>query len=348
MKHIFIDTSFFEENNFFKGKLGRLYQYVKDGYIKLYTNEIVIKEVKSRISKKMAVAKSNCTKLFNSPDSYILGNTSHSDTIRKLKDKHYFKKEIKRLCSDFDKIIFETPFIIIPYEDIDLAKIIEDYFSENPPFKEGDKKSEFPNALIISSIESYCKKNKVKITAISNDNDWLCYEPTNFQTSNNIDSIFEDIVKEKEEDDAIGFVTNLITVNESSILAQIKKYITKNVYFENTDYIDSEIANFALRELELENETVTYIDNMSAEITLSIRIDMTADITYPDYENAAWDNEDKVYYFLEEVTANHDFEKSIDVLLSIEYDLEDQSFFELEIKSVNNEKPIELTIDYYN
>lgn len=69
MKHIFIDTSFFEENNFFKGKLERLYQYVKDGDIKLYTTKIVIKEVKSRISKKMAVAESNCTKLFKSPDS---------------------------------------------------------------------------------------------------------------------------------------------------------------------------------------------------------------------------------------------------------------------------------------
>ena len=78
MKHLFIDTSFFEENNFFKGKLDRLYQYAKDGYVKLYTNEIVIKEVKSRISKKMAVAKSNCSKLFNNSDSYILGNTTQS------------------------------------------------------------------------------------------------------------------------------------------------------------------------------------------------------------------------------------------------------------------------------
>lgn len=348
MKHLFIDTSFFEENNFFNGKLAQLYQYVKDGYIKLYTNEIVIKEVKSRISKKMAVAKSKCTKLFNSSDSYILGNTSHSDTIRKLKDKDHFKKETKRLCSNFDKIIIETPFIIIPYDDIDFTKIIEDYFSENPPFKEGDKKNEFPDAFIISSIERYCEKNKVQIIAISNDSDWICYKPANFETSNDIDSIFEDIVKEKENDDAIGLVTKLIHTNEAMIVAKIKKYITKNIYFENTDYIDSEITNFALRELEVFDEAITYIDDMSAEITLNIRIDITADITYPDYENAAWDNEDKVYYFLEEVTANHDFDKSVDVLLSIEYDLEDESFYELEIKSVNNDKPIELTIDHYN
>ncbi len=348
MKHLFIDTNFFEENNFFKGKLARLYQYVKDGYIKLYTNEIVIKEVKSRISKKMAIAKSHSIKLFNNPDSYILGNTSHSDTIRKLKDKGYFMKETKRLCSNFDKIITETPFIIIPYDDIDFAKIIADYFGENPPFKEGDKKSEFPDAFIISSIEKYCKKNKIKITAISNDSDWGCYKPANFKISNNIDLIFNDIVKEKQKDDVICFITNLIEANEAKILAQIKKYLAKNVYFENTDYGDSEITNYSVRELKLLSKTITYINNISAEITLSIHIDMAADITYPDYENAAWDNEDKVYFFLEEVTTKHDFDESVDVLLSIEFDLEDESFYELEIKSVNNDKPIELTIDYYN
>lgn len=87
---------------------------------------------------------------------------------------------------------------------------------------------------------------------------------------------------------------------------------------------------------------------MSAEVIVSIDIDMNADVTYPDYENAYWDNEDNAYYFLEEVTSNHDFNVSVDVLLSIEYDLDEESFFELEIKSVNNEKPIELTIDEYN
>lgn len=348
MRHLFIDTSFFEENNFFKGKLVRLYQYAKDGYVKLYTNKIVIKEVESRISKKMAVAKSNCSKLFNNPDSYILGNTSQSEAIRKLKDKDYFKRETKRLCSDFDKMIAEIPFTIIPYEDIDFPQIIEDYFSENPPFKEGEKKSEFPDAFIISSIEKYCKKNGVKIEALSNDNDWIKYKPKNFTISDDIDIIFEGIAKEMRRNDAIAFVTHLVDIHKDEILKQLQKYITKNVYFENTDYIDSEIIIFILRELDLTNESITYIDDMSAEVVASVNIDISADIKYPDYENAYWDNEDKVYYFLEEVTSNHDFDVSVDVLLSIEYDLENESFFELEIKSVNNEKPIELTIDHYN
>ena len=347
MKHLFIDTSFFEENNFFKGKLDRLYQYAKDGYVKLYTNEIVIKEVKSRISKKMAVAKSNCSKLFNNSDSYILGNTSQSEAIRKLKGKDYFKKETKRLCLDFDKVLTEIPFIIIPYEDIDFAKIIEDYFSENPPFKEGEKKNEFPDAFIISSIERQCKSNDLEIEAISNDNDWISYKPQNFKISNNIDSIFEEIAKEMKND-ATTFVSHLISIHKDEILKQLQKYIIQNVYFENTDYIDSEITTFVLRKLEFLNEGITYIDNMSAEVIVSIYIDMNADVTYPDYENAYWDNEDKAYYFLEEVTSNHDFNVSVDVLLSIEYDLDEESFFELEIKSVNNEKPIELTIDEYN
>jgi len=48
------------------------------------------------------------------------------------------------------------------------------------------------------------------------------------------------------------------------------------------------------------------------------------------------------------VTVNHDFNESVEVLLSIEYDLENKSYYELEVKSVNNDKSIELTIDHYN
>ena len=127
------------------------------------------------------------------------------------------------------------------------------------------------------------------------------------------------------KNDATTFVSHLISIHKDEILKQLQKYIIQNVYFENTDYIDSEITTFVLRKLEFLNEGITYIDNMSAEVIVSIDIDMNAD-----------------------VTSNHDFNVSVDVLLSIEYDLDEESFFELEIKSVNNEKPIELTIDEYN
>jgi hypothetical protein len=343
--HIFIDTSFFEENNFFKGKLNRLYQYAKDGYVELYTNELVIREVKSRIENKMSIAKSNAIKLFNNQESYILGNCSYANIIRDFKSKDYYAKETKRLCSEFNSTIKETPFVIIPYDDIDFAKIIEDYFQMNSPFKEGKKKNEFPDAFILSSIDSYCLKKRVKIIAISNDNDWLSYRTDKFEICNDIDTIFESLAKKQKEKESITFVTQLISSNKEYILSQIEEYIIENAYFENTDYFDSEITNYSINNCELQSEIVTYINDRSAEIIVEIAFTISADITFPDYENAGWDNEDKVYLFLENITKNHNFEVKTEVLVLVEYDLENVEFYELNIKSINNGNSIELTID---
>lgn len=90
---------------------------------------------------------------------------------------------------------------------------------------------------------------------------------------------------------------------------------------------------------------ITHIDKPYADVVLSLGIDLTADITFPDYDNAYWDKEEQTYYFLEEMTLNHDFDLSVDVLISVEYNLKDDSFYDLNIKSLNNEKSMDLSIN---
>lgn len=344
MKNIFVDTSFFEENNFFKGKLVTLYDYAKEGYVKLYTNEIVIREVKNRITKRMDIAKKHCHNLFNNSDLYILGNTSYAEAIRNLKDKNIFRAEENKLYLTFDNVINNIPFTIIPYDEIDFRRIIDDYFKENPPFKEGEKKNEFPDAFIISSIEQYCKKNNIEIIAISKDHDWVNYTSPYFKITKDINPIFEEIAKEIESD-TIKFVSQLLRKHENNILSQIKAYIIDYGDFTNTDFFDSEITNIAIRKLSLNKMAITHIDKPYADVVLSLGIDLTADITFPDYDNAYWDKEEQTYYFLEEMTLNHDFDLSVDVLISVEYNLKDDSFYDLNIKSLNNEKSIDLSIN---
>ena len=60
-------------------------------------------------------------------------------------------------------------------EELPLVGSLEDvadwYFKIQPPFSE-KKKKEFPDAFIISALESYCKKHQVKIAIVSDDRDF--------------------------------------------------------------------------------------------------------------------------------------------------------------------------------
>ena len=55
--------------------------------------------------------------------------------------------------------------------DADLNTIIDDYFESRPPFGAGRKKSEFPDAIVISMLSAWCKTTKQSVYIVSEDGD---------------------------------------------------------------------------------------------------------------------------------------------------------------------------------
>src|SRR5581483_9867117 len=57
------------------------------------------------------------------------------------------------------------------YKDIDLVQIMEWYDKKQPPFGEGEKRKEFPDAFIIAATLSYAKRAHLPVAVISDDHD---------------------------------------------------------------------------------------------------------------------------------------------------------------------------------
>ena len=53
----------------------------------------------------------------------------------------------------------------------DLAAVLDDYFGGRPPFGSGAKKSEFPDALVVSSLLTWASAIKMKVYLVSTDKD---------------------------------------------------------------------------------------------------------------------------------------------------------------------------------
>lgn len=62
--------------------------------------------------------------------------------------------------------------IIKAQEYVDIGDLIQKYFKAKPPFSTGKKKSEFPDAIALMSLEAWANKNQTKIIVVSVDNDW--------------------------------------------------------------------------------------------------------------------------------------------------------------------------------
>jgi hypothetical protein len=58
--------------------------------------------------------------------------------------------------------------VILDYSEIEIRSIFDDYFACKPPFEDsGDKKAEFPDAVIVASVKNSVPEDGMSV--VSND-----------------------------------------------------------------------------------------------------------------------------------------------------------------------------------
>ncbi len=62
----------------------------------------------------------------------------------------------------------------VPSDIAEIREVLRLYFSNLPPFSDG-KKSEFPDAVTLLSLEKWAEAKKFKVLAISGDKDWAAF-----------------------------------------------------------------------------------------------------------------------------------------------------------------------------
>lgn len=349
-KNIFLDTSIFEKNNILEGaKLKILLKNAEDGWINLYSNEIIIQEVKARIKKRILESKS-CIKKFlkdNEVPIRIFRNSDTAEWLSTLRKGIDYDMEISKLCEKIDKIVADTPITLIPYDTVDIRYVFDKYFKEEPPFKEGLKKNEFPDAFVLASIEQWCKSGLLrKMVIISSDKDWLSYKSSYIIPVEDIETVLKFVAESKESmEDRIIFTDRLFGKNLDEIKELIDKTLNENdLYFEARD--DSEINKYKVSNITVTGLSLMDIEEEYAEYYVEISFDITADISFEDYDNAYYDKETGEYLGLETIHATIEREEFFtNLILRIKYTVDDISSFELSITSVNDNKPIDIERD---
>lgn len=349
-KNIFLDTSVFEKNNVLEGaKLKILLKNAEDGWINLYSNEIIIQEVKARIKKRILESKS-CIKKFlkeNEVPIRIFRNSDTAEWLATLRKGIDYDLEISKLCEKVDKIVGDTPITLIPYDTVDIKSVFDKYFKDEPPFKEGLKKSEFPDAFVLASIEQWCKSRILqKMIIISSDKDWLNYKSSYIIPVEDIETVLKFVAESKEsEEDRIIFTERLFGENIDTVKELIATTLNNNdLYFESRD--DSEINQYKVSNITVTGLSLMNIEEEYAEYYVEISFDITADISFEDYENAYYDKETGEYLGLETIHTTIEREELFtDLTLRTKYTVDDISSFDLSIISVNDNKPIDIERD---
>ena len=173
---LLIDTSIYERHGLRleKGLLSKLFQFRKSP-IELLMPDVIRNEVQDHLGKKIKSARSSLEKALNdASDHLFFDGSALNDAKNTLIDSDGIENLAATRVEQFIENSGATK--ISCGDHVSVTAILDRYFKNMPPFAStGKKKSEFPDAIVLLSIEEWANEQEKTVLAVSKDGDWEKY-----------------------------------------------------------------------------------------------------------------------------------------------------------------------------
>lgn len=114
--------------------------------------------------------------------------------------------------------------------------IIDDYFELRPPFKIGEKRKEFPDAISAAILRNWCDQTDTKLCVVTGDSDWvpLCTDKLTYSQS-----LVDFFALFPDQDLAKSLVLALTDPNAAKLLDEIADNFLSLCFY--TSGVDGEV-----------------------------------------------------------------------------------------------------------
>ena len=136
------------------------------------TTSIVTREVESLIDAQLHAALESIKKFRR--QAAILGSDDDSD-IHALFQRDHEAFLVERAKYIYQNFLSETHAEVLDISNVDPELAFKRYFASLPPFGQGKKKNEFPDAFNLLALESYSESVRERIYVVSRDKDVRLY-----------------------------------------------------------------------------------------------------------------------------------------------------------------------------
>ena len=332
--YIFIDTSVFQSESFFKksGGVSRLFNLSEKGWIRILLPEIAkrewFKHFKQFTSLKFTEVEKKAT---------LMGNT---------KDVDVFVEAHNGLVSSYDSLVEKTfnehlkraNVIILPisFTCDTLASVVDKYFKQEKPFGGKGKEKEFPDAFILASLEKYAKENTIEhIQLFSLDNDMNKYNSSIFvkqETGPYLNDFITKRIpeheaeeKRKRDEKDISRLMHYMQHNFENFKPQIYTHVEQflsdvSLYSERFNYADIEEAYVEKLELDgsIKDMEIMAVEEDIIRALYFVDVDAVVKVNHFCEEDSVWDSEDKKYMFESYSDTNLEISSSLKVELEMD------------------------------
>ena len=332
IKAITLDTSVFEQkqNGLEYGLLRQMEQF-NDSITTVVFSDVVLREVESHIRKAASESQTAMKAALK-----IVGNSWQ--VPKETRDATYeaffsqsSPEEVaqKRVHEFVTRTGAET---VVAGETVDVHELVDRYFTPKPPFSDKEaKKSEFPDALALMSLERWANDNGETVLVVVRDGDWEAYCDTSerlvaindlqealtlFQPQT-VDHLCRKLVDQIRSDDPLGFVDAI----EQAIYFNLESQFDflpdadSSFHFE-WDWPEVSLEFIGIHGFDDEDfqlEAVTFTDD---KLVVALKVDVHADIDCS-FDFSTYDSIDKDYVPMGSGASSTSIDLEVDVLVTI-------------------------------
>jgi PIN domain len=312
---IYIDTSVFEHRQFDlqSHAFSALRDLIKQGDARLLTSAITVGECHKHIKAHVTEASIVRNKL--AADGRILKRFKEYAVLFEKPDKDELSG---RLIGEFDKYLVDAKAEHLDLEDANITAIVEQYFGERPPFSSGDKKAEFPDAIVLSTLAAWCAENDESVYVITRDKGMqdACTEDLRLYPLTDVTD-FLDLVNSRKQE-AADRIKGIFRARADSLVGDIGEKF-RDLDFGVHDY-EAEVEVDSVDDVSFGDPEIIALDDNQATIEVECDITFTADVSYEDPDTGVWDGEDQRMLFMETVRTSVQHTTYVAVEILFEYE----------------------------
>lgn len=348
---ILVDTSIFDRYGLKleKGLIGKLKQF-KDSDIDYLLPDVIKGEIESHLKKKVKSSRASLEKALNDAEDHLFfdGSKLNSEKSTLIDSREVEDIVLNRL----DSFIANTGAIVLECGNyISITNLLNQYFQNEPPFAEtGNKKSEFPDAIVLLATEAWAKEEDIQVLAVTSDKDWKNY----CDTSANIDYIEDLAVALSKFNKAtapfafLSFLTSQLEEKEHSAIDFVERiHSNLEMYFDGFTP-DQEADSYHhwepdgchgwLSDFELTDYNFNIIDHSEDYIVLEMSANISVEVE-GEFSLSHYDSIDRDYVGIGGVTTTAEVQFNSEILVTVSGDL-NGDLSNLEIEEVEVVSPI--------
>jgi hypothetical protein len=320
-RNVFIDTQYFVEKNFnfHSPSFISLNKLCKANELRYFTTSVVEREIVNKIKSSINEALDS---LKNTKRKANLLSTTDDKHIKPLftdvRGEHFYEKAI----SVFHEYIESCNCEYIEADLVDVERLLSLYFDEKPPFGKAKKKSEFPDAISLLSLESYFKDNE-KIYIVSNDIDLktYCVDNDRFISIKSLDELLD--LYNEHTDVRTEKIKEHISDSQTELKQHISDYLSNFGIYNSSSWEDSEVEDFSVTSVGDIEPSIIEVDDERCHLSFDVNVDIKVIVTGPNYNDGIYDKEDDKWYTYESTTREETLTIKVSVELDLTYEYED-------------------------